>query len=61
MLAEIEIHCIKEAAHLVAGKLESSVVPTDSIFQTDVDISFPGKLNKALKFALYKLKQNVKS
>lgn len=49
MLAEVEIHCIKEAAHLVAGKLESSVVPTDSIFQTDVDISFPGKKNKALK------------
>lgn len=43
MLAEVEIHCIKEAARLVAGKLEGSVVPTDSIFQTDVDISFPGK------------------
>ena len=45
MLAEVEIHCIKEAARFVAGKLENSVsvVPNDSIFQKDVNISFPGK------------------
>lgn len=43
VLAEVEIHCIKEAARFVAGKLENSVDPTDSIFQTDVDISIPGK------------------
>ena len=48
MLAEVEIHCIKEAARFVAGKLENSVVPTDSIFHTDVNIFFPGKLSKAL-------------
>ena len=43
MLAEVEIHCIKEAAGFVAGKLENSVVPSDSIFQTNVNISFPGE------------------
>lgn len=42
MLAEVEIHCIKEADRFVAGKLENSVVPADSIFQTDVNVSFPG-------------------
>jgi len=47
VLAEVEIHCIKEAARFVAGKLENSVVSTDSIFKPEVDVSFPGKKNKA--------------
>ncbi|XP_078350699.1 uncharacterized protein LOC144635472 [Oculina patagonica] len=38
--AEVEIHCIKEAAHFVASKF---VVPTDSFFQTNVNFLFPGK------------------
>ena len=43
MLAEVEIHSIKEAAGSVADKLASSVDPTDSMFQKDVNIFFPGK------------------
>lgn len=41
VLAEVEIHCIKEAARFVARKLENSV--TDSMFQTNANIFFPGK------------------
>lgn len=55
MLAEVEIHCIKEAARFVAGKLENSVVSTDSIFKPEVDVSFPGK-KQSLWFNLTKLK-----
>lgn len=43
VLAEVEIHCIKEAARFVADELENPVVLNDSMFQTNVTIFFPGK------------------
>ena len=41
--AEVEMHCIIEAAHFIADFLAKTVGPEKSIFASKIDFVFPGK------------------
>lgn len=41
--AEVEIHCIEEAAQFIADTLVDSVGPANSMFSSNIDFVYRGK------------------